>query len=631
MKKNNKKDLTSLTGVSSVVPLLAGESIASESVTKTRRNMAASIERTDRFKNIDDGLIPFKYNTGGYGYNGGYSSMDVRDAVILCQKAYYNVAVFAQVINLMTEFSVGDIFLRSGSSKGREFFDALFDKINLNGFQDQFFREYYRSGNVFIYKTEVELREKEIKNLSQTFGLVSKAASKVSLPAKYIILNPADIQFTGSLSFSSGNYLKLLSDYELSALRRKDRGPDDEAFWQSLSPEVKKQIEQKTGTVSMPLDKNKIQAVFYKKQDYEPFAVPMGFSVLDDINWKLEMKKMDMALTRSVQQLILLVTMGTEPDKGGINQKNLEAMQSLFQNQSIGRVLISDYTTKAQFIVPDIADILDPKKYEIVNADINQGLNNILFGSEKFANQQTKMDVFIARLEQGRRDFIRFLQGEVKRVSRELGLKNYPTIYFDEISLKDDINKMRLYNRLIELNVLTPEEGLTAINTGRLPSVEESIDAQKRFKGLRDEGYYYPLVGGSQKASSDGRPPGSGGGDGSMSGRQAGQIGQSQASFSVNKITENMLLAQKLNISVALEYKKKLKLKKLTTHQEKLATEISNIIIANEDPQNWLAKVVDYCSAPVDKNLERVEQIKELSVKHNVDFYLAGILRASQI
>ena len=145
MKNNNKKDKASRVSVSSVTPLVAGEALASQNVTSVRRNIGASIERTDRFKNIDDGLIPFKYNTGGYGYNGGYSSMDVRDAVILCQKAYYNVAVFAQVINLMTEFSVGDVFLREGSSKSRDFFNALFDKINLNNFQDQFFREYYRS------------------------------------------------------------------------------------------------------------------------------------------------------------------------------------------------------------------------------------------------------------------------------------------------------------------------------------------------------------------------------------------------------------------------------------------------------------------------------------------------------
>lgn len=47
----------------------------------------------------------------------------------------------------------------------------------------------------------------------------------------------------------------------------------------------------------------------------------MGYPVLEDINWKAEMKKMDMAIARTMQQAILLVTMGTEPEKGGVNQK----------------------------------------------------------------------------------------------------------------------------------------------------------------------------------------------------------------------------------------------------------------------------------------------------------------------
>ena len=72
-----------------------------------------------------------------------------------------------------------------------------------------------------------------------------------------------------------------------------------------------------------------------------------------------------MAITRTMQQVILLVTMGAEPEKGGINQKNLNAMTALFENQSVGRVLVADYTTKAEFVIPKIADLLDPKKYEV--------------------------------------------------------------------------------------------------------------------------------------------------------------------------------------------------------------------------------------------------------------------------
>ena len=81
----------------------------------------------------------------------------------------------------------------------------------------------------------------------------------------------------------------------------------------------------------MELDPSKLDHAFYKKQDYEPFAIPFGYPVLDDINWKIELKKVDQAISRTIQNVILLITMGADPDKGGINPHNLQAMQSLFR------------------------------------------------------------------------------------------------------------------------------------------------------------------------------------------------------------------------------------------------------------------------------------------------------------
>ena len=171
--------------------------------------------------------------------------------------------------------------------------------------------------------------------------------------------------------------------------------------------------------ITIPLKGEKVSAVFFKKQDYEPFAVPMGYPVLLDLNFKQELKKMDMAIARTMQQAILLVTMGTDPEKGGINQRNLAAMQQLFQNESVGRVLISDYTTKAEFVVPRISELMDPKKYEVFDRDINLGLNNILVGGEKFANLVSKVELFLSRLHAGRRAFVNnFLKPEIKRIAK---------------------------------------------------------------------------------------------------------------------------------------------------------------------------------------------------------------------
>ena len=598
--------------------------------TRVRRNLAGNITRTERYKNIDDGLIPFKYSTGIK----GSSNINIRDAVILCQKCYYNFAIFRNTIDLMTEFSSSNIYFQGGSQKSRDFFSALFKKINISDLQDKFFREYYRSGNVFLYRFDTKIKDADISKITQTFGLTSKAS--VSLPARYIILNPADVQIGGSINFAVGRYYKILSDYELERLKNPKTDEDKEVF-NSLPKETQNLIMQKgIGILSIPLERDKIAAAFYKKQDYEPFAVPMGFPVLEDINWKAEMKKMDMAITRTMQQAVLLITMGDTPNNGGINQKNLEAMRSLFENQSIGRVLIADYTTKAQFVIPEIGNLIGPEKYEVVDRDIQIGLNNILIGSEKFANTSIKVQVFMERLKQARQTFItEFLVPEIRRISKDLGFKNYPEPVFEDIDLKDDVQYSRIFNRLMELGILTPEEGLKAIETGRLPTNEESLESQQKYKDLKDQGFYQPLIGGGQ-AGGAGRPSGSTRIPQSTKNvKPIGQGQQSKASieekYSVLKIKEYLSKAQKLEEEVGIKLREMHNIKKMSNQQKEIAEQISHIIIANENPENWNDKISDYISNPVDSNEAAVKEVQEIAYNHQLDSYISSILRHSKV
>jgi len=609
---------TKKTNLKEILPL------STEASTPTRRNRSGSIERTDRYKNIDDGIIPFKYN-GTYSDS---SSLDVRDVVMLCQKAYYNFSVFRNVIDLMTEFSVSNIFYRGGNKKSRDFFEALFNKINLWDLQDKFYREYYRSGNVFIYKFEANLSDQEISKITQIFGEKNQsiAAKKSKIPARYSILNPADIQLVGRLSFSTGQYYKVLSDYELDTLK-KPRNEEDKEVFDSFPEEVKNQIKQKgSSVIRLPLEKNKMVAVFYKKQDYEPFAIPMGFPVLEDINYKQELKKMDMAISRTMQQAILLITMGAKEEEGGVNQKAMAAMQELFKNESIGRVLIADYTTKAEFVVPRISELLDPKKYEIIDRDINMGLNNILVGGEKFANQASKVEVFLGRLRQGREAFINnFLLQEIKKIAKSLGFKNFPTPYYEDFNLKDDSNSKRIYTRLIELGILTPEEGLTAIETGRLPDKESSLNSQKELVDYKDQGFYQPLIGGAKPAAEAGRPAGS-----NNIKQLTKKISPIGASYSCTKVRDNLIDYSKICAEVESQLKKKFKLKKLNQIQSESAEDIARTIILNEEKANWLSTVAKYIENPVDNNFERIEKIKEIGIQHELDLFLASILAESQ-
>lgn len=645
MRKKTLQEIaqTPLSKSEATQPYMVGESLASNNP-QTRRNVAGSIERTDRFKNIDDGLVPFR--TGG-AYAQNKSTVDVRDAVILCQKCYYNFATFRNIIDLMTEFSVNNLFYRGGSKKSRDFFEALFNKINLWDLQDKFFREYYRSGNVFIYRFDAKIQPSDVKRITQVFaedgefGFDPNSLKTVpknsempvepfKVPSRYIILNPADIHMTGTANFAYGTYYKLLNEFETARLKNPQTDEDIEVL-KSLEPEVQKEILKGVRLVRVKLDISKISMVFYKKQDYEPFAVPMGYPVLEDINAKAEMKKIDMAIARTMQQIILLITNGAEPEKGGINQKNLDSLKVLFSNQSVGRVLIADHTTKGEFLVPQIADLLDPKKYEILDRDINIGLNNIFAGDEKFANQAQKVELFVARLEQARKAFLNnFLIPEIKRIAKSVGLKNYPTPYFEDVELKDNTNFAKIYARLVEIGVLTPEQGLKAIETNTLPDVTTMVEDQKTYKAQREEGLYEPLVGGAKDdaGAPEGAPQGP---------KKVSPIGTkgSEEKYSLVKVKDNLLLAQNLQEMIADELKKKHKVRRLNKLQKEVAEQIAHIIIANEEPQKWKESIPLYLESPEDKNKDRVNKVIEIAAKHSIDHelapYLAGILLASKI
>lgn len=612
---------------SSIIPHMV-ETTAS---TASRRNVAGTIERTDRFKNIDDGLIPFR--NGGTAYGSGKSTVDVRDAVVLCQKCYYNFSIFRNIIDLMTEFSANNIFYRGGSKKSRDFFEALFNKINLWDLQDKFFREYYRSGNVFIYRFDANVKQDDIKRITQVFGdEQSETLNNLIIPSRYIILNPADIQMVGTANFGWAIYHKILTEFEIIQLKNQKTEEDTEIF-NSLPPQVQKDILSGKKAISLPLESSKIAIVFYKKQDYEPFAVPMGYPVLEDINAKYEMKKIDMAIARTMQQIILLVTNGAEPDKGGINQKNLDALRELFKNPTVGRTLVADYTTEAEWKIPEIGNLLDPQKYAILDRDINIGLNNVFAGEEKFANQQQKVDLFIARLEQARKAFLNnFLIPEIKRISKDVGFKNFPTPYFEDIELKDTQNYAKLYTRLIELGVLTAEQGLKAIETNTLPDPSVIIEEQKSYKEQRDNGLYEPLIG--KPKDEAGRPDGSGGVP--QISKKISPMGKSKASiddqkYSLSKIKENLSLAQELEKDVVSVLKQKHNIKKMTKLQKEVSEQITNTIIVNEEPSKWKESIALYCESPLDKNKKRVKEITEIACYHQVNFYLAGILLASKV
>ncbi len=612
--------------------------------TGTRRNNIAIAPKLFKYANIRAGMLPYEYALDG---------VNVRDAIELAQKAYCNIAVFRNAIDMMADFANSTMYLEGGNAKSRAFVNAWLKKIKIWNLKDQFFREFYRSGNVFLYTIEGKINVEDFSKV-RNLGLSLKTNK---LPVRYILLNPFDIVAKRATSFDIGLYAKVLSEYEAERLKNPKTDEDVELY-ESLDPDIQRKIKNDSWSMSglrVDLDPKRLKYAFYKKQDYEPFAIPFGFPVLDDIEFKMEMKKIDQSICRTIENVVLMITMGTTPDKGGVNPRNIRAMQSLFQNQSVGRILVSDYTTKAEFIIPDIQRVIGPAKYEVVNQDIKEGLQNIILNQEKFASTEVKAQMFLQRLKESRDAFLNtFLQPEIKQLCKNYGFKSTPTAKFETIDLQDQTQVQRVITRMMELGVLPPNEGIKVIETGVFPTPEELDEAQEKFVEDRQKGYYNPIVGGTpvpmdfeeeeeieeirhpegakllekrrqyegnkDAAKSAGRP-----------GRPPGAKTFNKATYSLKNIKETVDNADQLYVSITAEAKKVFKKKRLNKNQKEMLERVCESVVVAKERKDWL-KIGKECLSDPQKltKLSPMPQVLDVSTAHELDDYAAAILYHSR-
>jgi hypothetical protein len=626
---NNLEELTRQSLAEEFSPELVGESLYETTASRLSDSSKRSSSRTNsvtqsytknRFKNIDDGLLPFDYSR---------DSVDVRDAIQLCQKAYFNVPAFRSTIDMLSDFSDSDLYLEGGSDKSRNFINAWFKRIKIHDIKSQYFREYYRSGNVFMYRVDGRIKTNDTGRVLETYG----ATKSVPIPIKYLIMNPTDIATKGSISFNDFQYFKVLTPYEISRL--KDPKTDHEIeMYNSLPEDVQVRIQNNTATTTerlyIKLASELLHVVFAKKQDYEPLSVPYAFSVLDDINKKLELKKIDQAISRSIENVVLLVTMGAEPDKGGVNHKALSAMQNIFKNQSVGRVLVSDYTTKADFIIPDLRKVIGPEKYEILNRDIQEGLQNVLLGDNKYADGQLKMKIFIQRLEESRQQFIRdFLQPEIRRICKAAGMRSWPEVKFVKTDTLDNSDMTKLATRMMELGVLTPQQGMEVVHNGVFPKAEDLVSAQQSFKEQREEGYYMPLVNSinlfqNEEGEEAGSPPSKTPPINPSGGRP---LGRSDSSFSKKHIVEATKMVSEFELRAYRDFALKFGLEELDKDKKDLVSRACESIIVSKPSVEWdetLSNVVEDLDNLSKLNVD--PEVLDMGSKHHLDDMSAAIL-----
>ncbi len=629
-----------------------------------------------RFPNLNIVPLPYYYNNNG--------TIVVSDTLELCQKAYLRLPILRKSIELLVEFASSKIFLDGGNAESYDFFEKWLKRINIFKLRDMFFRELWRSGNIFLYRIDDATGE-VAKTIKQVYGAAETKVSKtkVEIPLRYLLLNPMNVAVYGGLNFMNPVYFRMLNSFELAAMQKSSNQDDKEVF-KSLPDSIKNYFDGNMTAQQVPLDAEKLHTVFYKKQDYEPFAVPMSYPFLDSIELKIAMQKADAVVSRTVEYIMLLVTNGAKKDEGGVNPASMAALQSLFKKEQIGRVLVSDYTTKAEFLIPDLNKVLGEEKYKVVNQDISDGLGGILFesGAGRAGGMAGKLKAFAQTVNNAQEIFLNeFLNVEIKRVSKLMGFKAYPTATMMAVDLDDQQQKLRIYAQLIQMGILTAKDGLDAIERDVLPDYEDLHTTQEEMKKDKDKGLFQPIAGGpylqnqlvdkagknamglqdssqehavkTQKMQQNhdakhpapvapnihisapidtvkGQPGRPAGVNTKHTNKRVSKAGE-EIQYSAAKLIENTRLHSDLLNSVESEYKKFNKLDKLSDQNKQSIETTARLILQNETSDKWLKSVKSYIKKPVIGNQEIIAEIEELAIDNDINFDAAALLFHSKI
>lgn len=438
-----------------------------------------------------------------------------KEAICLSQLVYHSYGLVRHALDTMAEFTVSTVDFHTTKNKkaSREAMLGWSEAVGLKTFLDQVALEYYRSGNVYIYRFETRIKDSAVRDLSQLLG----TKGSVTIPTSYTILDPKLVNFVGSGMLSTNRYQVVIPASEVQLIVQKYS--NNPAGLNSLPTEFKNAISGYLGVskskgntdLIVELNPDNLIVLYRKKQPYEAYAWPFLAGTFNDLEFRQELRNMDKALSRVIAKILIHVAVG---DKDHIpSQSALDAIRAKISNSSTSTYLVTDGLVKIDQYYPDVAQMLDPKKYDAVRADIITalGISSAAYGdgSGSFSNNFLGIKILVERIKDGRNKILQeFLIPESKRVARAFNLKAEIIPEIIGVDLNDEKEWAKIYTRLYEDGAFSAQSVIEAIRDQRVPTYEEELQRQEEFIDLKKQGYFESNVNRGGDSQDSGRPEG---------------------------------------------------------------------------------------------------------------------------
>jgi hypothetical protein len=441
----------------------------------------ATIQRTtayDRYRADFSNIIS---NTSGrpgltredYDYFRPHEAVSKHTKAIIRQadKIYQRVGLVKNVIDLMGDFAVQGIRLSHKNKRIERFYKQWFKKIKGKDRSERFLNNLYRTGNIVIHKQTAKLSLKAVDKMYKATGeadiqindIDDIQVDKREIPWKYTFIDPTCVDVSaGALSSFVNN-----KTYELlipPSLRKMINAPKTEAEKKIIDKLPFAIIAASKDKKPYPLDPEKTIVYHYKKDDWQTWAYPMIYAIMDDINVIEKLKLADMSALDGAISNIRIFKLGNLEHKIAPTKAATAKLAGILQNNVGGGTMDLVWGPDIELLESktNVHQFLGEGKYVPHLNAVYAGLGipptlTGTFGASGTTNNFISLKTLTQRLQYGRDILIDFWDKEIELVQKAMGFRYPAKIEFDRMDLSNEDTEKALLIQLADRNLISDE------------------------------------------------------------------------------------------------------------------------------------------------------------------------------
>lgn len=396
----------------------------------------------------------------------------VKDIMRKADDIYQKVGLVKNVIDLMSDFSSQGIRIVHPNKRIERFYRNWFKKVRGKDRSERFLNNLYRTANVVINRQTAKIGTKTTNNMykataadfsEQNIQEEEIILAKKEIPWKYTFIDPCYVEVAaGPLSsFVTKKQYSLIVPPHLRKIINSPKTPQDLEIVNKLPPQI---IEAAKTKKPYPLDADKTSVFHYKKDDWQIWAYPIIYAIMDDITVLEKLKLADMAALDGAISNIRIFKLGNLEHKIAPTKAAAGKLASILQNNVGGGTMDIVWGPDLELIESktNVHQFLGEAKYtpHLNNVYAGLGIPPTLtgtYGAAGTTNNFISLKTLTQRLQYGRDVLVTFWDQEIELVQKAMGFRYPAKIEFDRMDLSNEEAEKALLIQLVDRNIISDE------------------------------------------------------------------------------------------------------------------------------------------------------------------------------